>query len=258
MAYDTLILEKDGPIGIITLNRPPAHPFNYPAMDNLSKALTELENDKSIRSIILTGAGNKAFSAGFDIKSFADPMNTWIGRLGHMTFNRMERGAKPIIAAINGFALGGGCELALACHFRIMVDDEKAVLGLPEINLGIIPGWGGTQRLPRLIGRTRALEIALMGRRINAREAYDWGLINKISKPGEVMNDAKEYAGALAKRAPLALKAILNAVVLGMDTNMAAGLEIEMDGARIVKNSRDALEGMTAFVEKREAKFIGE
>ena len=258
MAYDTLILERGGAVGIITLNRPPVHPFNYAAVDNLNKAVTELENDKSIRAIIITGAGEKAFSAGFDIASFADPMNVWISRYGHITYNKIEHNSKPIVAAINGFALGGGCELALSCHFRIMVDDPKAVIGLPEINLGIIPGWGGTQRLPRLIGRTRALEIALMGRRINAKEAYDWGLVNKVSKPGEVLKDAKEWAVALSKRAPLALKAILNSMILGLDTNMAAGLEIEMAGNEMVRASTDAREGMTAFMEKREAKFIGE
>lgn len=258
MAYDTLILEKEGAVGIITLNRPPVHPFNYAAIDNLGKAFTELENDKTIRSIIITGGGEKAFSAGFDIASFADPMNVWMPRYGHIVYNKIERSAKPVVAAINGFALGGGLELALACHFRVMVDAEKATLGLPEINLGIIPGWGGTQRLPRLVGRTRALEIALMGRKINAKEAYDWGLINKVSKPGEVLKDAREYAVALSKRAPLALKAILNAIVLGLDTNMSAGIEIELAGSQIVSSSKDAMEGMTAFMEKREAKFIGE
>jgi enoyl-CoA hydratase/carnithine racemase len=258
MDYDTLILEKDGPEGLITLNRPPAHPFNYAAMDNLAKAFGDLEKDPSIRSIIITGSGEKAFSAGFDIKSFGDPLNTWIGRYGHILFNRIERSAKPVVAAINGFALGGGFELALACHFRIMVDSPTAVLGLPEINLGIIPGWGGTQRLPRLIGRTRALEMILMGRRINAQEAYDWGLINKVSKPGEVLKDAKDYAGALAKKAPLALKAVLKAVIQGLDTNLAAGEEMELEGADMVKQSKDAKEGMLAFVEKREAKFTGE
>jgi len=258
MAYDTLILEKEGAVGIITLNRPPVNPFNYAAIDNLSKALTELEMDKAVRAVIITGGGEKAFSAGFDIASFADPMNVWIGRYGHIVFNRIERGSKPVVAAINGFALGGGCELALACHFRVMVDAEKAVIGLPEINLGIIPGWGGTQRLPRLVGRTRALEIALMGRRINAPEAYSWGLINKVSKPGEVLKDAKEYASVLSKRAPLALKGILNSIVLGADTNMAAGIEIELAQAGIVGASKDATEGMTAFMEKREAKFSGE
>jgi enoyl-CoA hydratase/carnithine racemase len=258
MAYDTLILEKEGAVGIITLNRPPVHPFNYPAITNLGKAMDELIKDKDIRVIIITGAGDKAFSAGFDIASFADPMNAWMPRSGHIVYNKIERSPKPVIAAINGFALGGGFELALACHFRVMVDAEKAVLGLPEINLGIIPGWGGTQRLPRLIGRTRALEIALMGKRINAKEAYEWGLLNKVSKPGEVLKDAKEYAVALGKRAPLALKAILNAMVMGQDTNMFAGIEIELDGSAIVGTSKDALEGMTAFMEKREAKFTGE
>lgn len=258
MAYDTLILAREGAVGIITLNRPPVHPFNYAAMDNLGKAISELENDKTVRAIIITGAGDKAFSAGFDISSFSDPMHMWVGKYGNIVYNKIERLSKPVIAAINGFALGGGCELALACHLRVMVDDPKAVLGLPEINLGIIPGWGGTQRLPRLVGRTRALEVALMGKRLGAKEAYDWGLINKISKPGEVVADAKEYAVTLSKRAPLALKAILTAVVQGPDTNMAAGLEIEREGGEKATNSKDALEGMTAFMEKREAKFIGE
>jgi enoyl-CoA hydratase/carnithine racemase len=258
MAYDTLILEKEGAVGIITLNRPPVHPFNYPAIDNLGKAVSELERDSNIRVIIITGNGDKAFSAGFDIASASDPRQSLMGRLGHTVYNQIERCAKPVIAAINGFALGGGFELALACHFRVMVEAEKAVLGLPEINLGIIPGWGGTQRLPRLIGRTRALEIALMGKRIGAREAYEWGLLNKVSKPGEALKDAKEYAAALSKRAPLALKGILNSIVLGQDTNMFAGIEIELANSAIVSTSKDAFEGMVAFMEKREARFTGE
>jgi enoyl-CoA hydratase/carnithine racemase len=258
MAYDTLMLEREGAVGIITLNRPPVHPFNYPAMDNLGKAFAELEDDKSVSVVIITGAGDRAFSAGFDITSSADPMNRWMPRYGQIVYDKIERASKPVVAAINGLALGGGFELALACHFRVMVDDPKAVLGLPEITLGIIPGWGGTQRLPRLIGRTRALEIVLMGRRIGAREAYEWGLINKVSKRGEVLKDAKEYAVVLSKRAPLALKAVLNAIVLGPDTNMAAGIEIEAAGSNIVRRSKDAKEGMTAFREKREPKFTGE
>jgi enoyl-CoA hydratase/carnithine racemase len=258
MAYDTLILEREGAVGIITLNRPPVHPFNYAAIDNLGKAMTELENDKSVRSILITGGGEKAFSAGFDIASFADPQNVDLPKRGHEVFNQIERGPKPVVAAINGFALGGGFELAMACHFRIMVDAEKATLGLPEINLGIIPGWGGTQRLPRLVGRTKALEIALMGRRINAKEAFEWGLLNKVSKPGETLKDAKEFAVSLSKRAPLALKAILNAVVMGLDTNMDAGIKLELAGSQAVGMSKDAMEGMTAFMEKREAKFTGE
>jgi len=258
MAYDTLILEKEGPVGIITLNRPPVHALNYPAITNLGLAVDELVKDKDIRAIIITGAGDKAFSAGFDIASFTDPMNVWMPRAGHTVYNKIERCPKPVIAAINGFALGGGFELALACHFRVMVDAEKANLGLPEITLGIIPGWGGTQRLPRLVGRTRALEVALLGRKLSAKEAYEWGLLNKVSKPGEVVKDAKEIAISLGKRAPLALKAILNAIVLGQDTNMFAGIEIELEGSSTVQASKDAREGMAAFMEKREPKFIGE
>jgi enoyl-CoA hydratase/carnithine racemase len=258
MAYDTLILTREGAVGIITLNRPPVHPFNYAAIDNLGNAMTELENDKSVRAVLITGGGDKAFSAGFDIASFADPKNVDLPKRGHEVFTQIERGPKPVVAAINGFALGGGFELAMACHFRVMVDAEKATLGLPEINLGIIPGWGGTQRLPRLIGRTKALEIALMGRRINAKEAFEWGLLNRVAKPGETMKDAMEMAVALSKRAPLALKAILNAVVMGLDTNMDAGIKLELAGSQMVGKSKDAMEGMTAFMEKREAKFTGE
>jgi enoyl-CoA hydratase/carnithine racemase len=256
--YDTLILEKEGTIGIIKLNRPPVNPFNYAAIDNLNKALYELDNDRTIKVIVITGMGDIAFSAGFDIKSFGDPMIAWHGTYGQMVFNKIERGSKPVIAAINGFALGGGFELATACHFRIMVDAQKAVLGLPEVTLGIIPGWGGTQRLPGLVGRARALEIALMGRRIQARESYEWGLINKVSRPGEVLNDAREYATTLVIKAPLALKWILNSIILGADTNMAGGIEIETANSAVAGLSRDAFEGMSAFVEKREVKFTGE
>ena len=258
MAYDTLILEREGAVGIITLNRPPVHAFNYPAITNLGLAMDELIKDKAIRAIIITGAGDKAFSAGFDISTFGNPMNAWMPHAAHNTYSKIEKSPKPVIAAINGYALGGGFELALACHFRVMIDAERAVLGLPEITLGIIPGWGGTQRLPRLVGRTRALEIALLGKRINAKEAYEWGLVNKVSEPGEVLKDAREIATDLSKRAPLAVKAILNAVVLGQDTNMAAGIDIELENSIAVQASRDALEGMTAFMEKREANFIGE
>lgn len=258
MIKDTLILQRNGAVGIITLNRPPVNAINYAAINNLGQAVEELEKDRTIRSILITGAGEKAFSAGFDLTGFGDPMNAGMTRTGHMVFNMIERCSKPVVVAVNGLALGGGFELVLACHFRIMVDNEKAVLGLPEINFGIIPSWGGTQRLPRLIGRTRALEIAMMGKKLHASEAYEWGLLNKVSRQGEVFNDAMEYAAALSKRAPLALKAMLNAIVLGQDTNMFGGIEIELKNAAMVNQSKDAREGTAAFMEKRQAKFNGE
>ena len=171
MAYETLIVEREDGIGIISLNRPPANPVNYTLLDELGKALAELEEDKTVRALIITGAGEKAFSAGFDIKTFGTPEGEKTGPKGHEVFSRIERCPKPVVAAINGFALGGGCELSLACHFRIMVDSERAVIGLSEIDLGIIPGWGGTQRLPRLVGKAKGLEMILLGKRIGAPEA---------------------------------------------------------------------------------------
>ncbi|TRZ95775.1 MAG: enoyl-CoA hydratase [Dehalococcoidia bacterium] len=258
MAYENLIVEREENIGIITLNRPPANPINYAVLDELDKALTELEQDKAIRALIITGAGEKGFSAGFDVKVAGTPEAEKIGPKGHEVFSRIERYPKPVVAAIQGFALGGGCELSMACHFRIMADVEKVVIGQPEIDLGIIPGWGGTQRLPRLVGKTKALEMLILGTRIRAPEALNIGLITKVSQPGEVMQDAKELAKTLAKKAPVAVKIILDAVARGLETTLDEGLKIELEGSRQVQKSKDAMEGMMAFIQKREPDFKGE
>jgi len=159
---------------------------------------------------------------------------------------------------VNGFALGGGCELALSCHFRIMVNSERAVIGLPEIGLGFMPGWGGTQRLPRLVGKTKALEMLLFGARINAPEALSIGLVSKISQPGQLMDDAREFAKVLAKKAPIAMRAILDTVSRGLDTTIDQGLKIELETVQSVQQTKDAKEGMAALVEKREPVFTGE
>jgi len=163
-----------------------------------------------------------------------------------------------VIAAINGFALGGGCELAMACHFRLMLDSEHVVMGQPEIDRGIIPGWGGTQRLPRLVGTTKALEMLLLGTRVNAAEALSIGLITKVSQPGQLMNDAKEVAGTLAKKAPIAVEIILDAVTRGLETSTEEGMKIEFEGSQRVSKTKDAMEGAIAFFEKREPVFKGE
>jgi len=258
MAYETLIVDREENVGIITLNRPPANPISVAVLDELDRALTELEQDKSIRALIITGAGDRGFCAGFDLKSAGQPGSEKSGPRGHEVFNRIERYSKPVVAAINGFALGGGCELAMVCHFRIMVDSEKAIIGQPEIERGIIPGWGGTQRLPRLIGKTKALEMLIFGTTIRAKEALNIGLVTRISREGEVMKDAKDFARALAKKAPIAMKAILDAVTLGMDSSLEEGLKIELKGSETAMKSKDAQEGILAFIQKREAVFKGE
>jgi len=256
MAYETLIVEKEGNIGVITLNRPPANSVNFALLKDLDRALDQFEEDKEVRALIITGAGEKGFSAGFDVTEAARAAE--IGNTGRAVFSRIERYPKPVVAAINGYALGGGCELTMACHFRVMVSTEKAKIGCPEVNLGIIPGWGGTQRLPRLIGKTRALDMLVFGKRINAPEALNIGLINTASQPGELMNDAKDLAHRLAKQAPLAVKAILESVTLGLETTLEEGLKVEGKNLNMVSSSKDAIEGITAFLEKRDAQFKGE
>ncbi|MFC1990648.1 enoyl-CoA hydratase/isomerase family protein [Chloroflexota bacterium] len=258
MTYETLIVERGDNIGIITLNRPPANPINRAVLEDLDQALTELEGDKAIRALIITGAGEKGFSAGFDVKTAGTPESEGIDARGHEVFSRIEKFPKPVIAAINGYALGGGCELSMACHFRIMVNAERAIIGQTEIDLGIIPGWGGTQRLPRLVGKTKALEMLLLGTRISPLEALEIGLVTRVSQPGEVMKDAKEFAKTLAKKAPLAVRTTLDVVTRGLDTTLEEGLKIELESVPVVEKSKDAEEGIRAFVEKREPVFKGE
>lgn len=258
MAYENIIVERDGSIGIVTLNRPPANPINLATLNELDQALSGFEQDRAIRVLIITGAGERGFSAGFDVKTAGTPEAEQTGPKGQEVFSRIERFPKPVIAAINGFALGGGCELAMSCHFRIMVNSERAVIGQPEIDLGIIPGWGGTQRLPRLVGKTKALEMLLLGTRISASEALAIGLINRVSKPGELMKDAKELATTLAKKAPIAVQVILDAVTRGLDMTLSEGLKVELEGSKRVMKTKDAMEGMIAFAQKREPVFKGE
>lgn len=258
MAYETLIVEREENIGIITLNRPPANPINLTVLNELDQAVTELEQDKAIRALIITGAGERGFSAGFDIKTAGTPEAEKTPARGHEVFSKIERCSKPVVAAINGFALGGGCELSMACHFRIMADSERIVIGQPEIDLGIIPGWGGTQRLPRLVGKTKALEMLILGTRIRAPEALSIGLITKVSSLADLMNDAKEFAKTLAKKAPIAVRIILDAVTRGLETTLEEGLKIELEGSQQVGKTKDAMEGMMAFVQKREPDFKGE
>jgi enoyl-CoA hydratase/carnithine racemase len=256
MNYDNLILEKREHICIITLNHPPVNAWNLGLMEDFGKAIDEIENDKDVRVLILTGAGEKCFSAGFDVSDAAN--SNKISPKGREIWTRLDRFPKPVIAAINGFAMGGGLELALSCHFRIMIDDPKATVGLTELNLGIIPGWGGTQRLTRLVGKAKALDMILFSKRMGAKEALSIGLINQISTKDSLMEDAMAFAEVLAKRPPLAVGAVLRAVSAFDYSGLDAGLKVEQEGSAIVGKSKDCVEGFTAFLEKRDPVFTGE
>ena len=258
MAYENLIVEQEGDTGIITLNRPPANPINFAVLNELDEVFTKWEKDKAVRAVIITGAGERGFSAGFDLKTAGTPDGEKAMSRGQEVFGHIEKYPKPVIAAINGFALGGGCELAMACHFRLMLDSQQVVMGQPEIDRGIIPGWGGTQRLPRLVGKTKALEMLLLGTRVNAPEALSIRLITKVCQPGQLMNDSKELAKTLAKKAPIAVQIILDAVTRGLETSTDEGVKIEFGGSQRVSKTKDAMEGAIAFFEKREPVFKGE
>jgi enoyl-CoA hydratase/carnithine racemase len=255
MRYENFIFEKKDAIGIVTINRPPANSWSFAALEEFEKILDTIESDADMRAIIITGAGEKCFSAGMDI---ADAANSpGIGDKGSSVWRRVDQFSKPMIAAINGHALGGGLELALSCHFRMMADHPKAKMGLTELNLGIIPGWGGTQRLYRIVGKAAALDMILFSKRIDAKEAYAIGLVNQITAPESLMPEALAFAGRLAKRPPIAVSCVLKAISAGIYEGMDKGLAVEREGGRTVATSQDAMEGFTAFFEKREPVFKG-
>ncbi len=259
MAYETLLLDTADRVATITLNRPPMNPISSQLIDEMTALLDEIEGDSEVRAIIITGAGEKAFCAGADItefgQAFAEDSVKELLMSRHRMFTRIERFPKPIIAAINGYALGGGCELAMSCHLRLMAD--SAAVGQPEINLGIIPGYGGTQRLPRLVGRTHAYELLFLGDRIPADRAERIGLVNKVSRAASLMDDAKELARRLAGQAPIAIKLIIDSVNCGLETTIDEGLEIEADNSVLASKTEDAMEGTMAFMEKRAPDFKG-
>jgi enoyl-CoA hydratase/carnithine racemase len=254
MAYDTIIVEKKGYIGVLTLNRPPANSVNLATLEEIDGALDDLGNDKNIRVVIITGAGEKGFSAGFDVSDAANADK--VGPKGQEVWTKVDRLSKPVIAAINGYAFGGGCELALACTFRLMIEGAK--IGLTELNLGIIPGWGGTQRMPRVVGKAKALDLILFSKRLTAAEALDIGLVDRVIPPDEFMKEVFDFASALAKRPPIAVRSVLKAINAGLEMGLDEGMKIELEGSRTVAKSKDAIEGFTAFFEKREPAFKGE
>ncbi|MFP4193506.1 MAG: enoyl-CoA hydratase/isomerase family protein [Desulfosalsimonas sp.] len=256
MAEETNILEVNGHIATITFNREPANAWSLAALEDFEEKLDKVENDKNIRVVILTGAGEKCFSAGFDVKDAANSDKT--GPKGQELWTRIDRFEKPFIAAINGHAFGGGLELSLCCHFRIMADSPKAQVGLTELNLGIIPGWGGTQRLMKEVGKAKALDMILFSKRLSAAEALEAGLVNQIVPPEKLMDEATSLAQELTERPPVAVGCVLRAMSAGIYEGIEQGLKVEREGSRKAGSSKDATEGFTAFLEKRKPKFKGE
>jgi len=256
MGFETITLAREETFALITLNRPPANAISEALITEVNAALTSVQSDESVRAVIVTGAGDKIFCGGADLGSaFSGGDVEQFIRFGNSVMRKIERFPKPVIAAINGHAMGGGMEIAMACHLRLM--KESARMGQTESNLGIIPGYGGTQRLPRLIGRTKALEFLLLGTQIPAPECLALGLVNRLSKEGETLNDAKGLARQLGKRAPLATAAIIKAVDEGLEAPMAKSIDIELEQFLPTLRSEDAAEGIQAFFAKREPQFKG-
>jgi enoyl-CoA hydratase/carnithine racemase len=256
MAYETLILDREEAVAVVTLNRPPANAISEAMVRELNAALNDVQTDAAIRAVVITGSGDRIFCGGADLGSaFSGGDVEAFIRFGNGVMRKMERFPKPIVAAINGHAMGGGCEIAMACHLRLL--KETARMGQTESNLGIIPGYGGTQRLPRLIGRTKALEFLLLGTQIPAQECLALGLVNRLCKEGETLAEAKALARQLARRAPLASAAIIKAVDEGLEAPMARSIDVEIDAFMPTLRSEDAAEGIQAFFAKREPQFRG-
>jgi enoyl-CoA hydratase len=251
------ITREDDGLALVEVNRPDKlNALNAATIRRLDEVLRDVRADDAVRAIILTGAGEKAFVAGADIAELATmgPIDgVQVSRDGQETFRMLERMPKPVIAAVNGFALGGGLELALACHIRIA--STRAKFGLPEVKLGIIPGYGGTVRLPRLVGRGRALELMLTGDMIDAAEALRIGLVNRVEEPDAVLGAARDMARKMMANGPVALAMALEAVDRGMSTTIDDAQILESRLFGLLASTEDMREGMQAFLEKRKAEF---
>ncbi len=254
--YQYILTDRDERVGIATLNRPrQLNALNFHLVRELADALEEFDRDETIRCIVITGAGDRAFAAGADIKEMSDksPIDMMLG--GFESWNRIRDIKKPLIAAVGGFALGGGCELAMNCD--MIVASENAQFGQPEIKLGVIPGAGGTQRLARTFGKFRAMEMVLTGENVTAQEMAAHGLVNRIVPQGEHLNEAIKLAKVVATKAPLAVRLAKDAVLAASETTLEQGLAIERKNFFLLFSSEDMREGMRAFIEKREADFKG-
>jgi len=257
--YSTIQIETDGGVAVITVNRPDKlNALNAATVAELDAAFRAVAADDAVRGVILTGAGSKAFVAGADIGELATmgPLSgVVVSRQGQDAFRFLETMRKPALAAVNGFALGGGLELALACHLRIA--SANARFGLPEVKLGIIPGYGGTVRLPRIVGRGRALELILTGEMIDAHEAHRIGLVNRVTEPAELLTEAKALMSKITANGPVALAMALESVDHAAAVSTENALRLESDLFGLLASTEDMREGMQAFLEKRAAAFKG-
>jgi enoyl-CoA hydratase len=256
LSYQNILITKEGPIGIAQLNRPKVlNALNSETMIELVKAFEELDKDQSINVIILTGGPN-VFAAGADLKEMAQatPVDLVLGRRFEL-WDRIRRISKPIIAAVSGYCLGGGNELVMSCD--IIIASETATFGQPEVNVGIMPGAGGTQRLTRAVGKYRSMEMILTGRSISAEEAFRIGLVNKIVPVESLMDEAKKIAREIASKPPISVRAAKEAIVRAQDTTLEVGLEFERRAFYLLFATEDGKEGMKAFLEKRKPVFKG-
>ncbi len=259
MNFENILFEKKDSIAYITINRPKVlNALNSATMGELRTIFTQLKDERDVRIVILTGSGEKSFVAGADIgelqKNNPIKAKEYTHR-GQAVLDLIENLGKPVIACINGFALGGGCELAMACTMRLATENAK--LGQPEVKLGIIPGYGGTQRLPRLVGKGTAAQLLLTGEMISAQEAHRIGLVNEVVPPGQLISRAETIAQAIIKNAPLAIQYCLEAVNHGMEMTLQEGLYLEATLFAVCCATEDKKEGTTAFLEKRSANFAG-
>jgi enoyl-CoA hydratase len=259
MTFSNILLEKKNSIAYITVNRPKVlNALNMVTMDELRAAFHGIKNDPTVRVVILTGSGEKAFIAGADIGELAqnDPVSAKeYTHRGQSVLNLIENLGKPVISCVNGFALGGGCEVAMACTIRLASDNAK--LGQPEVKLGVIPGYGGTQRLPRLVGKGIAMQLLLTGEMITAQEAYRIGLVNEVTAPADLIPRAEAIAQKIIANSPLAVQYTMEAVNKGMETPLSEGLYIEAALFGVASATEDKKEGTAAFLEKRSAQFKG-
>ncbi|MDA8213201.1 MAG: enoyl-CoA hydratase-related protein [Clostridia bacterium] len=255
--YHNLVLEKRTDILLVTVNRPEVrNALNWETWQEIGRLARDIDSDSTVKAVVITGAGDKAFAAGADLRwllgrTAADALEPG----AQAALNDLENTTKPTIAAINGYALGGGCELALVCDLRIA--SEQARLGLPETGVGILPGAGGTQRLPRLVGKAKAKELIFTGEIIDAAEAERIGLVNRVVPHGQLLETALEIAERIIRRAPLAIRMAKRVIDLGMATDFATGLALEKSCQAFLYGTEDRLEGMTAFLEKRTPVFKG-
>lgn len=258
--YEHVTVEREEAIAVVTIARPAVlNALNQQTLRELQQAIDALEADGGVRAIVLTGAGEKAFVAGADINELAaqSPVSgRALAQRGQAFFTRLEQSDVPVIAAINGFALGGGCELALACTFRFAADTAR--IGLPEITLGLIPGYGGSQRLPRLVGKDRAMEMILTGRPVSADEAYRIGLVTRVVPAASLLQEARAFAAELASKAPIALRLAKRAIERGLEMPIDEALELEATLFGLVASTDDMREGTRAFLEKRKPAFRGQ